>query len=112
MSQPCFAFKPLGNTVKFTAATVAPTPVQVPIPGDNNKAAYRIINAGTVTVYLGVGTTSAAATSAATVISTTGASIPLVPGAVEVLSFTGDDYFTGITASGTADIFITPGDGI
>ena len=112
MSQSAYPFRPLGDTVKFTAATTAPTPVLAEIVGNNNKQSYRIINAGAVPVFLGVGQTSAAATAAATVITTSGPAILLVPGAVKILSFVGDDYFTGITVSGTADVYVTPGEGL
>ena len=108
------AFTPLGNTATFTAATVAPTPVQVApyslIAGTNQ---YRIINPGTVTVFLGIGTSSANATANAVVISSTAQpSLPLLPGTDEILTLAPNAYFTGITASGTAQIYITPGDGM
>jgi len=103
-------FTPSGNTVVFAAATTAPTPVQVPSStlGGNQ---YRILNSGTVLVYLGIGSTSTNATSNATVISTTGGAIPLLPGTDEILTFTPNAYFTGITGSSSANVYITPGDG-
>ena len=105
------AFTPLGNTVTFTAATAAPTPVQAlsTTIGGNQ---YRIINNGTVIVFLGLGTTSSLANSNAAIISTTGSSIPILPGTDEILSFVPNAYFTGITSSGTATIYVTPGDGL
>ena len=105
------AFTPMGNTVTFTAATAAPTPVQVlsTTIGGNQ---YRIINNGTVIVFLGFGTTSSSANSNAVIISTTGSSIPILPGTDEILSFVPNAYFTGITSSGTATIYVTPGDGL
>lgn len=110
------AFKPLGNTVAITAAATAPTGVQA---GASSTAKatfagqYRIVNAGSVTVHLGVGA-SAAAAAAAAVAATSGspaAGIPLVPGAVEIFSFDVDTYFSGLAASNTT-IYITPGDGL
>ena len=103
-------FTPSGNTVTFTAATSAPTPVQVPSStlGGNQ---YRVLNAGSVVVFLGFGNTSTNATSNATVITTTGGSMPLLPGTDEILTFVPNAYFTGITASNTATIYVTPGDG-
>ena len=55
------AFTKTGNTVTFLAATSAPTPVQASSTtlGGNQ---YRVINAGTVTVFLGYGATAADAT--------------------------------------------------
>lgn len=105
------AFTKTGNTVTFTAATSAPTPVQCPSTtlGGNQ---YRIINSGTVTVFLGYGVSASDATNNATVISTTGAAFPLLAGTDEILSFVPNAYFTGITSTGTAEIYITPGDGL
>ena len=105
------AFTRTGNTITFTAATTAPTPVQCPSTtlGGNQ---YRIINTGTVVVFLGYGTTSSDASNNATVITTTGLSLPLLPSTDEILSFVPNAYFTAITASGTAQIYITCGDGL
>jgi len=36
----------------------------------------------------------------------------LLPNTDEILSFVPNAYFTAITASGTAQIYITPGDGL
>jgi hypothetical protein len=105
------AFTRTGNTITFTAATTAPTPVQCPSTtlGGNQ---YRIINTGTVTVFLGYAVASSDAANNAIVISTTGLSLPLLPNTDEILSFVPNAYFTAITASGTAQIYITPGDGL
>ena len=105
------AFTKTGNTVTFLAATTAPTPVQCASTtiGGNQ---YRIINAGTVTVFLGYGSTDSDATNNATVVTTTGASFPLLAGTDEILTFVPNAYFTGITSSGTAAVYITPGDGM
>ena len=73
---------------------------------------YRIINAGTNTVFLGYGTTAAAANTASAVVTTTGDALPLLPGTDEILTFVPNAYFTGQTASGNAVIYITPGDGM
>jgi hypothetical protein len=105
------AFTVTGNTVVLTAATSAPTPVQA-VSKTLGGNQYRIINNGTVTVFLGYGATSSDANNNSAVVSTTGASIPLLPGTDEVLSFVPNAYFTGTTSSGTATIYITPGDGM
>jgi hypothetical protein len=104
------AFTKTGNTVVFTAATSAPTPIQA-VSSTLGGNQYRIINAGSVTVFLGYGDTSAGATANSAVITTTGTSIPLLPGTDEILSFVPNAYFTGITASSNATIYVTPGDG-
>ena len=105
------AFTKLGNTVVFNAATTAPSPVQAlsTTIGGNQ---YRIVNPGSVTVFLGYGANAAAASAAATVVTSSGEALPLLPGTDEILTFVPNAYFTGITVSGTASIYITPGDGL
>ena len=103
-------FSPSGNTVVFAAATSAPTPVKA-ISSTLGGNQYRVINSGTVIAYLGVGNTAANATANAVVVSTTASSIPLLPGTDEILTFTPNAYFTGITSTSSANVYITPGDG-
>ena len=103
-------FTPSGNTVTFTAATSAPTPVQAlsTTLGGNQ---YRVVNAGSTLVFMGVGTSSANATANAVVVSSSQAAIPLLAGTDEIITFPPNAWFTGITSSGTASIYVTPGDG-
>jgi len=105
------AFTKTGNTVTFTAATSAPTPVQCASTtlGGNQ---YRIINAGTVTVFLGYGATSSDASNNAVAVTSSQTSFPLLPNTDEILTFIPNAYFTGVTGSSTAVIYITPGDGL
>ena len=57
-------FTPTGNTVIITAANPSPTPVQVTsYSGGSNQ--YRILNAGTVTAFLGYGGNATTATAGA-----------------------------------------------
>ena len=105
------AFTKLGNTVAFLANTAAPTAVQA-VSTTLGGNQYRIINAGSVTVFLGYGTTSSDASNNAAVITSTGLSYPLLAGTDEILTFQPNAYFTGITSSGTATIYVTPGDGM
>jgi hypothetical protein len=105
------AFSPLGTTVSFTAANTVPTSAQAKsATGRQNSFQYRIVNAGDELVLLGVGVDDAAAIAAAASIAA--GAIPLVPGAVEVLGFPADSYFTGKTASGTSVVYVTPGEGL
>ncbi len=104
------AFQKTGNTVAFLAASTAPTPVQA-VSTTLGGNQYRIINSGIVTVFLGFGANAAAASSSATVVTTSGPAIPLLPGTDEILTFLPNAYFTGITVSGTANVYITVGDG-
>ena len=105
------AFTRTGNTVVFLAAASAPTPVQClsTTLGGNQ---YRIINAGSVTVFLGYGVVSSDASNNATVVTTTGPAYPLLAGTDEILTFVPNAYFTGITATANASVYITPGDGL
>jgi hypothetical protein len=103
-------FTPSGNTVTFTASTSAPTPVQA-LSSTLGGNQYRILNAGAVTAFLGYGTTAALANTAAVVVTATGGSIPLLAGTDEIITFVPNAYFTGVTGSSTAVVYITPGDG-
>ena len=105
------AFTRTGNTVVFLAAATPPTPVQClsTTLGGNQ---YRIINSGSITVFLGYGTASSDATNNSPVITSTGPAYPLLAGTDEILTFVPNAYFTGTTASGNASVYITPGDGI
>lgn len=101
------AFTPQGNTFTLTAAVSAPTPVQV---GSNSQ--YRILNTGAVVAFLGVGTTATLATTNSAVITTSGAAVPLLPGTDEVLTLIPNAFITAATASGTAVLYVTPGEGL
>ena len=105
------AFTKTGNTVVFTAAVTAPTPVQAlsTTLGGNQ---YRIINSGSVTVFLGYGVASGDATNSAVVVTSTGPAYPILAGTDEILTFVPNAYFTGITSSSTAVVYITCGDGL
>lgn len=105
------AFTKMGNTVAFTAATTAPSAVQAASTSLGGNQ-YRIINDGNVTVFLGYGSTSGDAGNNAVVVTSSQASFPLLPGTDEILTFVPNAYFTGITSSGTATVYITPGDGM
>lgn len=105
------AFTKTGNTVAFIAATTAPTAAQA-VSTTLGGNQYRIINSGTVTVFLGYGTSASDASNNAVAVTTTGPSFPLLAGTDEILTFVPNAYFTGVTSSGTASVYITPGDGV
>ena len=102
-------FSPMGNTVTFVAAVSPPSAVQATgtIIGATQ---YRVHNTGNVVVYLGYGLTANAAAAMAN-ISIAGSTLTLVGGGVEIFTLNANQYFTGATASGTATVTITPGDG-
>jgi hypothetical protein len=110
------AFTALGKTVKLVADTTAPTPVQVPSTtlGGNQ---YRVINLSSNTAcFLAYAQTSAAAATNCVIPTGEGANstpvLTLLPQTDEILSFVPNAYFTAITSTGTADLYITPGDGL
>lgn len=104
---------PRGKTILVVAATTAPTGVLAPESGTVGGYQFRLHNAGTVTAYLAYGATAGEAqTNAVIPTGTPQYGIPLPAGIVEVLSFPVGCYFSAITASGTANIFITPGAGV
>ncbi len=105
------AFLPLGNTVAFTANVAAPTAVQATAVGLGANQ-YEVFNAGNVTVFLGFGANATVANSQSTVVTTTGPGYPLLAGTDKIISATPNAFFTGITASGTATIYVTPGQGL
>jgi hypothetical protein len=110
------AFTPLGKTIVVAATTSAPTGIQAPVYpkfDPQNAGQYRFINAGTVTVFLGTGTSAAEATAnaVAPVAGTPSDAIVLVPGAVEILRFNQSTYFSGLS-SAAATVYITPGQGL
>jgi hypothetical protein len=73
---------------------------------------FEILNAGTVTVFLGYGNSAATANSNAQIVSTTAPSYPLLPGTDKIITAPPGAYFTGITTSGNATVYITPGEGM
>jgi len=110
------AFAPLGETIAITAAATAPDGVQALVferNKENTTGQYRVVNAGTVIVHLGVGSTvaKAKANAEAAVSGNPVAGIPLLPGAVEILRFSAEAYFSGLAASAQT-LYITPGQGI
>jgi hypothetical protein len=110
------AFTPLGKTIVVAAAATAPAGIQAPVYAKfdpQNAGQYRFINSGTTTVFLGTGTSAAEATAnaVAPVAGTPSEAIVLVPGAVEILRFNKDTFFSGLAAAATT-VYITPGQGI
>lgn len=104
-------FTPSGNTVTFTAVTTTPPTAVQAVSTTLGGNQYRILNAGAVTAFLGVGTSASDASNNAVAVVSSASSIPLLAGTDEILTFPPNAYFTGITTSSSAVIYITPGDG-
>jgi hypothetical protein len=104
-----------GATRAITADTTAPAAVQI-LPtftsALNPRNQFRVVNAGTNVAFVGTGPTATLAVTNAAPVTTTGDGIPMLPGAVEIFSFPPTWYFTARTASGTSQIYITPGEGL
>jgi len=110
------AFNPQGKTIVVPADGTAPAGVQAPVLVRFDPQAvgqYRIVNAGTTTVFLGAGVSAADATAKAVapVAGTPSSAIVLLPGAVEILRFNNDTWFSGLS-SAAATVYITPGQGL
>jgi hypothetical protein len=111
------AFAPLGNTVVVPAAATASTGVQALVDArfdGQGTGQYRIINSSENIVFLGVGPTAAIATAnaVAPVAGTPSAAIVLVPGAVEVLRFGRESFFSGLAPAGASTVYIVQGEGM
>ena len=110
------AFSPMGETVVVPAAAVAPAGVQALVAAKFNAQGtgqYRIINSSNLTVFLGVGQTAAAATAnaVAPIAGDPFPAIVLAPGAIEVLRFGREAFFSGL-ASSAATVYIVQGEGM
>lgn len=108
------AFTPTGNSFVLTASTSAPTPIQVVTNGANSNQ-YRIINSSTTQgAFLSYSQNSSTAQSNC-VIPTAGNStttLYILPNTDEIITFVPAAYFTAITSSNSATLYITPGDGL
>jgi len=110
------AFAPFGDTVVVPAAASAPAGVQALVSGRldaQGTGQYRIVNDSVYTVFLGVGSTAAIATAnaVAPIAGTPSSAIVLVPGAVEVLRFARNSFFSGL-ATASATVYIVQGEGM
>jgi hypothetical protein len=110
------AFSPLGETIVVAADASAPTGIQAPIYTKfdaQNAGQYRFVNAGTNTVFIGTGASAAEATAnaVAPIAGDPSPAVVLLPGAIEILRFNQNTYFSGLAAAANT-IYITPGQGL
>jgi hypothetical protein len=110
------AFSPLGETIVVAAAATAPAGIQAPVYqkfDPQNAGQFRFVNAGTNTVFLGTGASAAEATAnaVAPVAGNPSPAVVLLPGAVEIIRFNKDTFFSGLAAAANT-VYITPGQGI
>lgn len=97
-------FAPRKDTTKSLSAGTTTSNVQV-LDNATSSSNWnaRIYNAGTVAAFISWGGSGVTAT--------TSTGVAIAPGTVEVLTLNGA-YVAGITASGTATLYITEGSGI
>ena len=102
----------LGDTKTITAATTAPSAVQVPtLAGETGPRQFVVTNLGTDDAYLGIGHSAAAASTRAT--ATLGTSHTRIILGRSQISITCDAnaWWTAVTAANTSVITIEPGSG-
>lgn len=98
------AFTPTGATVAVSATTVTSN-AALSAGNTTNGFDLRVHNAGSALAFVAFGASSA--------ITATTASMPVPAGAVEVFSCGSQiTHMAAITASGTATVYATPGQGI
>lgn len=110
------ASNPQGKTIVVTEDCTAHAGVQALVYEKFNPQAtgqYRFVNAGSNTVFLGSDQTASLsmAASVAPVADTPSDVIVLVPGAVEVIRFNKDTFFSGL-AYGATTVYVTTGEGL
>lgn len=97
------AFRPEPSKTVSLAVTNASGNVQVQ-PSGVNARHVRVYNSGLVDVFIKEGPDNTVTASAAT-------DYPIAAGTVEVIS-SRSAYIAAITASGTATVYFTPGEGL
>jgi len=104
-------FAPTGDTIVIPSDSTAPTGVGT--VAATGVGQYRVVNSGSVIVHLGYGSSASIATAnaVAAIAGTPSKSVPLVPGAVEVLRFSNNAFFSALSAS-PVSVYVTPGQGI
>jgi hypothetical protein len=106
-------FKPSAGATRSLAATTTSgtTRTTIAVVGSS----YRVYNDGAVPVFLEWGTNANSNTPTATIgTASTSGSMPIAPGVTESITIPTNGLtllFAGITASGTATLWITPGVG-
>jgi hypothetical protein len=108
------AFAITSNTFKLTAATSAPSPVQVTSStlGGNQ---YRVINSSSSQgcfISYAMDSSTATTNCVIPVVGTPTKVLYLLPNTDEIISFVPNAYFTAITSANTCDLFIVAGDGM
>ncbi len=105
MAQPIEIFRPIGATVTLAAATSSGSVAITKIGFANEDEQVRIANTGSVIVYIALGDSGVTAAVAS--------GIPILPNTAEMFHITtAQTHLAGITASGSATLYITAGYGV
>lgn len=97
------AFRPSGSTVTLSATT---TTSGAAIGGASPSKTIRLVSPPTNTALVFVEFGGPSVTS-------TTAKMPILPGSIEIFLVSDDlTHIAGITASGSATIYVTPGEGV
>ena len=96
------AFRWDGAATVTLSATATSSRVQVQT-GEGGTQSVRLYNAGSVPVFVACG--------AVVVVATLAAGLPIAPGTVEILGCN-QTHIAGITSTGTATLYVTPGTGL
>jgi hypothetical protein len=110
-------FIPQGETYVIPAAVAAPAGVQVPVYpkyAQNARGQYRVVNSSANIVHLAWGNTATEAQTkaVAAIAGDPSETVVLVPGAVEILRFPVDAFFSGIAPAGASTVYMVQGEGI
>lgn len=103
-------FQLSGNTITFTAAVTCPTPVQA-TTAPNTTVQYVVTNTGAVAAFISFGTAAQATANCVIPTATAQAVYVILPLTQITITAYANSFFTGITGSSTAVIYVSPGVG-
>ena len=111
MSIDIAVFSPSGNAVTVSlSAGISTSAIQFKAPGTSiaTLRRVRVFNGGTVPAFVEFG---GSAVTASVPSGSTGGGVPVAPGSIEMFTAAGADYVAAITSSGSATLYLTPGEG-
>ena len=107
------AFTPIGNTVTFTGNTSGsvPSPVQATGCATGSQCQYLISNSGVNNVCVGFGSAAEATANSVIPTSTPTFCTWVFANTQIIITTEPNSYFTGITGTGTAVVYVQSGNG-
>jgi len=100
-------FTPISPTVNLSATSSSSRVAKTPLPTNSGGATHeiRLVNTGTVTVFVEFGDS--------TVTAAVATGLPILPNTVEAFMLSASQtHIAGITSSGTATLYATTGLGV